>query len=319
MSRPRRRLDHGGSRADHASFQPRSLLPHRGRIGSPSGRSLGTCPYGRRDPSRRQAGQYAGRSVGKHLDHRFWPGPVSCRGRPDAHRRHDGHAPLHEPRAGDRQSRGARPSHRHLFAGRHALRAADARTGLCRQRSGRPAAADHRGRTAIDPIDRAFDSGRVGNDRAQGPGQSAGRPLCHGPGAGRRLAAVFERRADSSPSADAGGAGDEMGPPASRAGDLGDAALGHGDRRPGGLDVAAVPHGDGEPRFSRARKGRAQPGGRRASPGGGQLSSGPPRRRRFYPLERRRIAESAVAATSPPPFSGNGLGILPRLSRPASG
>ena len=61
-------------------------------------------------------------AVGRGEGRRLRPGPHRSRRRspePDADRHHDGHAALHEPRAGRRQA--GRSAQRHLFARRHLL------------------------------------------------------------------------------------------------------------------------------------------------------------------------------------------------------
>ena len=58
---------------------------------------------------------------GNGVGDRFWPGPFSGEHAADADWRHAGNTPLYEPGAGQRRSRGARSSDRHLFARRHAV------------------------------------------------------------------------------------------------------------------------------------------------------------------------------------------------------
>ena len=94
-------------------------------------------------------------------------------------------------------ARGGRPSDRHLFAGRDAVRAADPAAGLPGQR---PADAGPPGLQRGPARPRQLDSQhppRPRDDRPEGDGQGAVQPLCHGPGAGRRPEAVPRRTSRS--------------------------------------------------------------------------------------------------------------------------
>ena len=115
--------------------QPR-VLPNGRRAGHPGGRGARPRAQGRHRAPRHQAGQPVAGRPGQPLGHGFRPGPTPGRHRPDDHRRPAGHAPLHEPRAGAGEAGLPRPSHRHLLAGRDALRAGDAPAG---DRRARPA------------------------------------------------------------------------------------------------------------------------------------------------------------------------------------
>ena len=77
------------------------------------------------------------RALGRRLRHGRRPG----RRRLDVDRRPAGHAPLHEPRAGAGQAGAGRPPHRHLLAGRDAVRAVDAAAGRRRDGQGRRSSA----------------------------------------------------------------------------------------------------------------------------------------------------------------------------------
>ncbi len=122
----------GGAAGRHARLggrhlgPPPAVLPERGPDRPPGGAGAGLRPRPRHRPPRHQAVEPAARHRRGRLDHRLRPGQGRRR-RPDRHRRHPRHAPLHGARAVPR--RGRRPR-RHLRPGPDALRAADPPAGL---------------------------------------------------------------------------------------------------------------------------------------------------------------------------------------------
>ena len=103
---------------------------------------------------------------------------------------------LHEPRAGPGTVRPGRSSHRHLLAGRDAVRAGDAAASV-RRSSQRGDARRIRPRpVAAAALLERLDSGRFREHRPQGDGRGSRRALCHGPRAGRRSGPVSGRPAD---------------------------------------------------------------------------------------------------------------------------
>ena len=123
---------------------------------------------------------------------------------------------VHEPRAGPGAPGGRRSPHRHLLAGRDALRAAGAAAGLRRAGSRGAAPPDHAGGAASAAAVQPGGAGRPGDDRPEGDGQGADRALRHGPRAGRRPAAVPGAQADQGPAADPLGPGAQAGATARR-------------------------------------------------------------------------------------------------------
>ena len=110
------------------------------------------------------------------------------------------------------QAGGRRPSHRHLLAGRDALRAADAAAGLRRPRIAQELLRQiDAGGAAAAAAAQPGRAARPGDDRPEGDGQGADRALRHGPRAGRRPAAVPGAQADPGPAADALGPGAQVG------------------------------------------------------------------------------------------------------------
>ena len=103
-------------------------------LGPPGGRGAGACPPARGDPSRHQAVEPAARRRRGRLADRLRPGQADRRGDADRQRHADGHAAVHEPRAGRVAPAAGRPPHRHLQPGRHALRAGHRPAGVRRGR-----------------------------------------------------------------------------------------------------------------------------------------------------------------------------------------
>ena len=258
------------------------LLPHGGPAGHPGGRGARARAPAGRDPPRHQAVEPAGGRARQPLGHRLRAGAVPERGRPDDDRRPAGHAAVHEPRAGAGQVGHGRPPHRHLLAGRDALRAADAANrstpGATARRSsgGSPSRSPGRRAGSMPSIPR-----RPGDDRAQGDGQGPGQSLRHGPGAGRRPESVPRVRADPGAAEHRLGAVGEVGPAAAR--DRGPAGDGLPDddasaswEAPGS---GSGPSGPGRPRprlnetletdpvLQPDRPGRARAGGEQPPPG----------------------------------------------------
>ena len=92
-----------------------ALLPRRRPDRPPGGRGAGLRPRPGHPPPRHQAVEPAARRPGHRLGHRLRPGQGRGRRRPDPHRRHRRHAPLHGPRA---VRRPVRPAERRLRPGR---------------------------------------------------------------------------------------------------------------------------------------------------------------------------------------------------------
>ena len=200
-------------RDDHLSrtvLGPSPVFRPGGRAGPAGGAGAGARPPGGHRPSRRQAGQPAAGPPRAALGHRLRPGPGHRRCRADDHRRAPGHAPLRQPRAGPGPARDRRPPQRRLFAGRDALRAADAAPALRGPRPQRADPADRRRRSRPPRVLDPSDPRRAGDDRPEGAPQGAGRPLRDGAGAGRRPAALPRRPADPGPPADAGRAAADL-------------------------------------------------------------------------------------------------------------
>ena len=130
------------------------------------------------------------------VGHRLRPGPGPERRAADDDRRPGGHAALHEPGAGAGQAGRRRSSHRHLLAGRHAVRAADAATGVRRRRPAGVAAADRlRGAAAAAALNRGRPGG-AGNHRPKALEKNPAERYAHGAGTGRRPAALSGGPAD---------------------------------------------------------------------------------------------------------------------------
>ena len=161
-------------RSDPSSSRTREYFRTAAALGIQAAEATRPRPQARHRPPRHQAGQSAARRSGQPLDHRFRPGPAPGRRRPDDHRRHAGHAPLHEPRAGAGQAGLPGPSDRHLLAGRDALRAGDTAAGRSTGRTGRRSSARSHRRSRPLRAARPGDSPRAGDDPAQGDEQGAG-------------------------------------------------------------------------------------------------------------------------------------------------
>ena len=135
MPRPRARRRAG----DHPSpgpgrravapggIDPRSRVhPRRGRARAAGRRGAGSRPRPGDHPPGHQARQPDARRRRPRLGHGLRPGAGPGGQPPDAHRRRRRHPALHEPGAGDGPTGRDRRPGGHLFAGRHALRAAHA-------------------------------------------------------------------------------------------------------------------------------------------------------------------------------------------------
>ena len=133
------------------STRNRALFPQRSPPGHRSRRGTRARPPRGNHPPRHQAGQPDGRRQGPSLGHRLRPGPAPERQRPHGHRRCDRNIAVHEPGASPGQARIDRRPHRHLLAGRDALRADDLAAGLREPRPAGIAAPDRRRGAAIAP------------------------------------------------------------------------------------------------------------------------------------------------------------------------
>ena len=99
-----------------------------------------------------------------------------------------------------------RSPHRHLLAGRDALRAIDPATGHRRLRPGRDHPADRRGRARAAAPAQPGGAGRPGDHRHQGPLQGAVETVRDGLAARRRPGAISGRPADRGPAGRPAGA-----------------------------------------------------------------------------------------------------------------
>ena len=129
-------------------------------LGPPGRRGPGPCPPARGDPPRHQAFEPAARRRGRRLADRFRPGQAGRRGDADRQRRSDGHAAVHEPRAGRVAPAPDRSPDRPLQPGRDALRAghgpARLRVGdAARRHRADPRPRSRRGRGRSGPTCRA--------------------------------------------------------------------------------------------------------------------------------------------------------------------
>ena len=165
----------GESLRDRLRREGRLPVDEALRITRDAARGAAVRPRARGDPPRREAGEPAPHPGRQYPGRRLRDRPR--RGRRREHhqgRRDDGHAGLHEPRAGGWGDGGGCPD-RHLLAGRGALRDAGRRAALPRHDR--------------DVGDREM-AERAGAERAGGPAGSAGGG---GPGAPPRVVAVGRR------------------------------------------------------------------------------------------------------------------------------
>ena len=163
------------------------------RLGAAGGRGPRLRRPAGRAPPRRQAVQPPARRPRHALGHRLRPGQAVRLRRPDPHRRHPGHPPLHGPRAVPRPVR--RPLGR-LRAGPDPLRAPGPAAGV---RGDRPVPPDRHGdagRAAPPAQARPGHPARPGDDRAQGDRPRPVRPLPDGRRPGSRPDAIPGRPSD---------------------------------------------------------------------------------------------------------------------------